>query len=111
MLDSASSWPVVPVELSEVAQREAFDAAVRYEEERPGRGLRFLAAISGAAANLEDFPHLGTQCFVESLSIELRRVRLQRFPYFLYYLMGPDPFIIAVAHTRQDPFYFIDRLS
>ncbi len=84
------------------------DAAYEwYEEQRPGLGDEFVAAIDAAVASILAFPeaypvvHRGA-----------RRVLLERFPYSLYYrLVGQRVIIVACMHAARDPKAWRSRLD
>jgi hypothetical protein len=42
----------------------------------------------------------------------IRKRSLKRFPYHLIYLVqNQELLILAIAHHKRDPFYWIDRLE
>ncbi|HEX5645389.1 MAG TPA: type II toxin-antitoxin system RelE/ParE family toxin [Nitrospira sp.] len=90
----------------EAASAEVNEAAKYYEERVPGLGLLFLAAVEEAAekvlANPEAFQLVGE---------EIRHKLIRRFPYSLLYVIEPDRIrVIAVAHQKRRPGYWIYRL-
>ncbi len=65
----------------------------------PGLGGRFRvelnAAVRGRTATPEGFP---------AVLRDLRRARLRRFPYGLFYRVHPDALVVlACFHARRDP--------
>lgn len=89
------------------AEEDIRQASRWYEEQRPGLGIELLgaveAAIGLAAATPERWPiWTGDQRF--------RRVVLRRFPYLLVYELRADGVeVVAVAHARREPGYWISR--
>ena len=99
------------VEFGDLALAEIEAAALHYESEYPGRGLRFLDELREATTQLGAFPRAGAVCGDALAELDLRRLQVPRFPYQLLYRLRPHPFVIAVAHHRQEPLYFVDRLG
>lgn len=85
-----------------------FLAAVEYYADRSvSVAERFDAEIRRLVAQIETMPHRhgpwrhGT-----------RRARARRFPYLVIFAERPAVLrIVAVAHARQHPDYWMDRLS
>ena len=81
------------------AQLDVADAAVWYENQRTGLGIRFLDALdhvlSRALLNPFQFPEIDSG---------VRRGLLQRFPYSVYFSVGADRIeVIAVLHQHRHP--------
>jgi toxin ParE1/3/4 len=75
-----------------------------------GLGLEFLAAVDEGLQRIrsdpQQFPRLETLPNEE----QVRRLRLDRFPYVLIYEAGSGEIrILAVAHARRAPGYWIER--
>ena len=92
------------------AEAEAREAAEWYEQQRTGLGLEFLVAVDQAIQQIgvapERFPRLETLPDEELV----RRHLLTRFPYAVVYEMTASEIrIIAVAHTRRRPNYWLNR--
>ena len=94
------------------AELEAAEAALWYEDRRPGLGDEFLdeldraferiQAAPGVCRALEGFP---------STSRDVRRCLLRRFPYLVVFLRRPEEVVVlAVSHARRRPFYWLERL-
>lgn len=98
------------VEFGAVASIELRAAAFEYESQRTGRGERFIEAVTSASRQLGDFSDSGEAVRGVRAGLGLRRLRVQRFPYYLVYRLDPEPIVVAVAHQRQAPDYFIARL-
>ncbi len=88
------------------AEQELVDAAAYYEEQNQGLGLEYLSEVERAVNLLTRYPEAGSvfRGFV-------RRLILPRFPYsLLYRIVGEDQIrIMAVAHHKRKPWYWIDR--
>jgi plasmid stabilization system protein ParE len=78
------------------AAREEFDqAATWYDNQRPGLGSAFVAAIGIAISAACDAP----QRFPTILR-DIRRVRVRRFPYSVFFLVEADQLIVmAIFHA------------
>lgn len=86
-------------------EEEMYQAALYYEEQTKGLGFEFLNNVQRSIDNLREFPELGP-----AILGPLRRHLLRRFPFSLIYSIEPDALlIIAVAHHRRRPGYWLDR--
>lgn len=88
-----------------LARQELLEAMAYYEAEASGLGDRFLSAVEKVVAELVEFP--------ESAPIvrrDIRRKLVPRFPYsLLYKRRGEEIRILAVAHQKRRPFYWVGR--
>ncbi len=88
------------------AEEEFYAAIDWYEAARPGLGAAFLGAVYEATERALDHPLAGSP-----LGVELRRVFVRRFPYFVLYEGDASRvWVVAVAHFRRRPGYWKDRL-
>ena len=81
------------------ARREFDEAALWYEDRRPGLGVQFTSeidhAINMTAANPERFPIMHR---------DIRCVRVRRFPYSVFFRAESRRIVVlAVFHARRDP--------
>lgn len=81
------------------AIREFEDAAVWYDEQRPGLGEEFIVeieeAVSRAAATPKRYPIVFG---------DLRRTVARRFPYSVYFRVRTNSMVVlAVFHGRRNP--------
>ncbi len=81
------------------ARREFDEAALWYEERRPGLGAEFVSEINRAvylvAEDPERFPIMHR---------DVRCVRVRRFPYSVFFRIEPQRIVVlAVFHARRDP--------
>jgi hypothetical protein len=60
------------------AEEELLEAVSRYEVQMPGLGERFAAEVRAVSALLLEYPEIGPLT-----SQELRKLVLDRFPYYL----------------------------
>lgn len=89
------------------AQAEFEDAARYYDEQRQGLGDELRQEMRNFLSRLRQTPL--------SFPVEggdIRRLILARFPYKLLYSVESDYiYVIAVAHRRRSPDYWIDRID
>lgn len=88
---------------------EEFEAAVAYYESvASGKGLEFAAQVQAAIEHICLFPEAApvTRGTVRSKGIQPST----RWRYTIHYRVTPDGIrILAVAHHRRQPFYWIAR--
>ncbi|WP_084184772.1 type II toxin-antitoxin system RelE/ParE family toxin [Desulfonatronum thiodismutans] len=95
------------VRMVQLAEQEMLDAAAYYEDRVDGLGRDFLDSIALAIKDIGDFPERWPV-----VRREVRRSLVSRFPYSLFYRVDPDEVIVlAVAHQRRRPAYWLGRLS
>jgi plasmid stabilization system protein ParE len=91
---------VVPVIFTLPARAELIDAQTWYENEVPGLGRRFRAAVDAViqrmSSNPEQFPIVYKS---------IRRAVLRRFPYALMFVIEADTTLTVIAcfHGSRDP--------
>src|SRR5438105_10124230 len=89
------------------AEEEFLEAVSYYEAHVPGLGERLDAQVRIAAALLLELPDIGP-----SIDSELRKLVLDRFPYYLIYNVSAETvYVVAVAHERRKPGYWKARLD
>jgi plasmid stabilization system protein ParE len=88
--------------------RTEFLASVRYYEDcRSGLGRLFRLAIESSIQKIVETPFA-----YRILQAPFRRYLLPKFPYAIIYSIEPDHIrIIAIAHTKRKPGYWLDRLE
>ena len=87
------------------------EAAAWYDERVSGLGERFLGEAEAAFARIEQMPLTGSPWSHGRLPDGVRRMFLRSFPYSAVYILEPRLVIVAVAHLRQRPGYWVKRLS
>jgi hypothetical protein len=91
------------------AAAEAEDAAAFYEGRREGLGTRFLVSVDDAIARALVAPYRNPPW---SRGSDVRRTRVKRFPYLVYYLIEANQLVVvAIAATAQRPGYWLSRLD
>lgn len=90
---------------------ELHEAAAWYEARRPGLGTRFLGAIGHALVAVANHPSAFRRIVTARPNREVRRIMLRRFPVALiYFAEGNEIRIVAVAHARRIPNYWLLRI-
>ena len=92
--------------VSPEADRELTESAIYYAREG-GRelGLAFVAEFERVLHFLCLHPHIGAQW-----RNERRRFPLRRFPYsIVYYIRDDELRVVAIAHHKMRPTYWVDR--
>jgi plasmid stabilization system protein ParE len=88
-----------------LAEEEYAATVDQYAEGQGDAHLRFIAAFEAAVQQLREFP--------ESGPVARGRIRskvVSGFPYTIYYSVRPPMVrILAVAHQRRQPFYWLGR--
>lgn len=82
-----------------------------YETHRAGLGREFLDSVDTAVARIAEAPRMGS--LVPGVSDQaIRRRPVRRFPYHVVYMELPDRLqILAIAHDRRRPGYWVGRLG
>lgn len=87
------------LEISSEAELEVFEAALRYERERPGLGFRFEADVNSLFARLLENPFQ----FPE-IEEGARRALVRQFPYGVFFTIDDDMVtVLGVLHLHRHP--------
>jgi toxin ParE1/3/4 len=85
----------LPIRLLPEARVELNEAVDWYEQRRPGLGSRFFAQVKAALNRIAANPQLHAP---------VRKARVHRFPYLIFYREEPgEVIVISVFHTSRDP--------
>lgn len=88
-----------------LAQTELDEAFLWYEEQAIGLGYEFLDEFDQSVRLIVSFPEL-----FEEIEEGVRRCLINRFPYGIIYGIDVDEIVvIAVAHLKRKPNYWIER--
>jgi toxin ParE1/3/4 len=88
------------------ARLDLIDAQDWYERQLPGLGAKFRDEID---AQIERIANQPTRFPV--LLRDVRRAKVQRFPYGLFFRVMPEAiFIIACFHSSRDPLIWKNRV-
>ena len=95
-----------PLTIHAAAEAEADGAIAHYEIQRAGLGREFRQDFESAIDRIRRMP----QVFASVDDQGIRKHRLKRFPYTVYYPELDDAiWIAAVAHQRRRPGYWSGR--
>ena len=87
------------LDVSSEAELEIFEAALRYERERPGVGLRFEADVNAVFVRALESPFQ----FPE-IDEGARRALVRHFPYGVFFTVEDDIItVLAVLHLHRHP--------
>ena len=96
-----------PVAHLSEANLEMTKAGLWHEQQRPGLGERFFAAVEATQASVQQHPELGAPYHLGT-----RRKRVTGFPYHLVYCEETDRIlVVAVAHAKREDRYWEHRLD
>ncbi len=88
-----------PVVYRRSAGRDLAGAYGWYDQQRAGLGEEFLASVNAVFDAIEKFPEM-----FASVSNDVRRAIVSRFPYAVFYRIEPRRVVVlAVLHTARDP--------
>ena len=89
------------------ADEDVIRAALWYEKEREGLGIRFLERVEEAVDRIKAAP-LGHQKVLK----EARKCEIERFPYALWYSVEPDGnVVIGCLHGKRNRALVRERVS
>ena len=95
-----------PVIFTLAARAELIDAQDWYENEVPGLGRRFRAAVDAVIERMSANPRL-----FPVIHKNVRRALLRRFPYALMFVIEADETLTVIAcfHGSRDPAHWQKR--
>lgn len=100
-----------PLRLEPEARDELRSSADWYDDQRPGLGLEFLEAIDEAFVRVGRLGVDGRPVVGVPSELNVRRIRVQRFPYAVVFLELDDHIrVLAIAHDRRRPGYWQNRV-
>jgi plasmid stabilization system protein ParE len=89
------------------AEAEYLESIAYYESKRPGLGAAYLAEFERVMDEICEAPHRSP---VERRP-DVRRKQMKRFPYTVLYRVRANTVqVLAVAHHRRRPQYWLGRL-
>lgn len=102
------SWEI---RLEPEATGEIAATSLWYDQRQDGVGDTFAAEVWEQIRGLDRFPNAGTPVHGVGGTVVVRQVRLRRFPFLVVYVVSDDVIrVLAVAHEKQQPGYWSDRL-
>ncbi len=95
-----------PIEFLPEAQAEYLSALTWYYERSPATAVRFAAEFNRAVETIQEVPERWALYM-----IGCRRFLLHQFPFAIIYQVSPNVIqVLAVAHCRQRPGYWKERV-
>ncbi len=64
-----------------------------------------------ALDRIGEAPLAGSPLAHREVKREIRRVPLRRFPFSLFYILEPRLVVVAFAHLKRRPGYWVERLG
>ncbi|MFT3773377.1 MAG: hypothetical protein QM820_48985 [Minicystis sp.] len=101
------------IELAPEAVDEIAEAATWYEEQRAGLSAEFLLEVDRSLAQIAERPATFARLRDVPEDLVIRRALLDRFPFGLVFLELPGDKlrVLAVAHTKRRPGYWLRRVK
>ena len=94
------------------AQVEAVEAAFWYDKKQSGLGHDFLSEVEIALIRIGEAPQSFSRWEHYEGPQEIRRAAMKRFPYSVIFIPeNEESVVVAVAHSRRKPLYWLSRLS
>lgn len=94
------------------AQGDAIEAAIWYDDHQLSLGAEFLAVVQRAFDQIRSASRSLSKLETYHGPHDVRRLLLKRFPYAVIVLYRPEEtVVVAVAHTRRRPLYWLNRLD
>ncbi len=91
---------MTPVTFSDEARADALEAFSFYQGRKFGLGIRFRDHLDLAITRIREDP----ERYPIVYDGEIRRRRVERFPYAVYFRVYPRMvYIVAVMHGRRNP--------
>jgi plasmid stabilization system protein ParE len=99
------------VRLATEATAELAEAVLWYEGRNEGLGSELLDEVEQVLPRIRAMPESFPRLVDAPEDLEIRRALLPRFPYALVFIATLTEIqIIAVAHTKRRPAYWLDRV-
>jgi plasmid stabilization system protein ParE len=90
------------------ARIEARDATTWYRERSREAARGFTSAVTEGVQSIREHP----EAWATWHGMDVRRRTLRRFPYSIFYIVENDMVVIvAVAHHKRRPGYWLPRLG
>ena len=89
------------------AAAEHLESVAFFEFKKPGLGASYLAEFKNVLDKVCKFPH----SYPIEKQPDIRRIQIKRFPFTVLYRETSGKLqVLAVAHHRRSPHYWLDRL-
>ena len=95
-----------------VAELEAAEAAIWYDDQRRGLGDEFIEELRQAFSHIESAPRSFQPLRLYAGGYDIRSCLIKRFPYVVIFRCRTEEvLIVAVSHVRRKPLYWLERLA
>jgi plasmid stabilization system protein ParE len=102
---------VKKLELTPEAGAELAEALAWYEGQRAGLAARFVADFHAAATRACELPASFPRLLDVPEDLQIQRALLAQFPFALVFMELPQAVrVIAVAHAKRRPRYWLSRV-
>ncbi|MBC8554039.1 MAG: type II toxin-antitoxin system RelE/ParE family toxin [Candidatus Brocadiales bacterium] len=89
------------------AEAEHLETVAYFESKRPGLGASYIAEFENILAGICEMPF----SYPIEMKPDIRRRRMKKFPFtILFRVVSHSVQILAVAHHRRRPTYWLGRL-
>jgi len=89
------------------AEAEHLESVAFFESKRPGLGVSYLAEFERIMRKVCEGPHR----YPVEKQPDVRRIRMNRFPFAVLFREASGSVqVLAVAHNRRRPQYWLGRL-
>jgi len=103
---------VKPLRFSPESVEELAEASAWYAAQRPELAEWFLEEAASALRSVQTRPSSFPRLRDLPSDLPVRRALLSKFPYAVLFLeLADDVRIVAVAHLKRDPEYWLNRLE
>jgi toxin ParE1/3/4 len=90
---------------------EISQAALWFDQQRPGLGDEFWRSVDLILLEIGNRPRLFAQSEFASDEIDLRFALVRRFSFVIHFAIEHDEVqVVAVAHTARRPGYWLHRI-
>lgn len=99
-----------PLKITDPAEAELTEATAWYRDRDPRVANRFTAEVRRTLELIERFPQIGER-LPHMDDPDVRRMPIHHFPYHVVFAdLSAQTEVVAFAHHRRNPTYFLDRL-
>jgi toxin ParE1/3/4 len=89
------------------AEAEHLESVAYFESKGPGLGASYLEEFEGIIGTICNAPHR----YPIEMQPDVRRIRMKKFPFTILFRESLDDVqVLAVAHNRRRPQYWLGRL-
>ncbi|MBN1653130.1 MAG: type II toxin-antitoxin system RelE/ParE family toxin [Deltaproteobacteria bacterium] len=97
-----------------IARREYLEAVRWYRDDVQDIELAqdFIASFRQRLERIQRFPHSGALVIGFDVPFDIRRAKLKRFPFHIFFTVREtEVIIIAITHEKRRPGHWTDRID